>query len=141
MTRLLALALAFAASAAEAQGLQERLRALAAPPPVTGDLYAEDKADDLARIEADADDLFPDGEAIALFTGPDCPDCAKAASELSDIASKLGVEVNRLHIGSPEAAALMARMTLDVVPSYVMPDRLIRGHMPAFVLERYLAGQ
>jgi hypothetical protein len=26
------------------------------------------------------------------------------------------------------------------VPSYAMPDRLIRGHMPGFVLERYLDG-
>lgn len=139
--RLSALALVFAAPAAEAQSLQDRLRALAAPPPVTGDLYAEDKANDLDRIEADATTLFPEGEAIAFFTGPDCPDCMKAASELSDIASKMGIGVNSFDIADAENAALMARMTLDVVPSYVMPDRLIRGHMPAFVLERYLSGQ
>jgi hypothetical protein len=32
----------------------------------------------------------------------------------------------------------MERMTFDALPSYVMRDKLIRGQMPIFVLERYL---
>lgn len=130
--------LAFAAPAAEAQSPTERLRSLVAPAPVTGDLYAEDKANDLARIRAETDRLFPKGERIALFVGPDCPDCVNAGAELSDVAKKTGTAIREIDIADPRNAELMQRLTLDVVPSYAMPDRLIRGHMPAFVLERYL---
>lgn len=36
-------------------------------------------------------------------------------------------------------AALFSRLGLDASPSYVMPDRLIRGAMPGIVLKRYLS--
>lgn len=118
---------------AEAQGLRDRIEALTPPP----DPYAAEKASDLARISAEPR-LFPDGEAIAVFIGPDCPDCAQALAELQDLADRHGVTVQVLDTAQPDDAALMARLSLDMLPSYVMPDRLIRGQMPIFVLERYL---
>ena len=34
--------------------------------------------------------------------------------------------------------AAFDRLGIDLLPSYVMPDRMIRGSMPAFILRRYL---
>ena len=51
---------------------------------------------------------------------------------------RLGKRAVVLDTERPEDAAIMARLGLDTLPSYVMPDRLIRGEMPVFVLERYL---
>ena len=76
--------------------------------------------------------------AITLFIGPDCASCPRALQELEALSSELGLRANVIDIAIPEDAALMARLSLDIVPSYVMPDRMIRGDMPVFVLERYL---
>ena len=35
-------------------------------------------------------------------------------------------------------AALARDLGLDMAPSYVLPDRMLRGAMPSLVLERYL---
>lgn len=139
-----------AEDAAPARGLQaeflERLQALDQPPPLV-DPYAEDKAADLARIAAQ-DSLFdparegfgPQGTpVIALFVGPDCADCAAAQAELTRLAEDLGVRVALIDTGTSENAELMQRLDLDLLPSYVMRDKLIRGHMPAMVLRRYLS--
>ncbi|CUH77616.1 hypothetical protein [Tropicibacter naphthalenivorans] len=134
MIRLAAFALlASVPLGAEAQDLRQRLNALSSPE--VSDPYAAEKAADLARIAADAALLFPKGEKIAVFVAPDCPECDASLADLQG----LGVAVNVLDIDDGETARLMARMTLDIVPSYVMPDRLIRGPMPSFVLARYLS--
>ncbi|SLN27610.1 hypothetical protein ROJ8625_01142 [Roseivivax jejudonensis] len=116
---------------------------------IAQEMYADEIASDLARIEAEAARLFArdrpalgaaDQPAeIALFVGPDCPACATARDELDTLAARLGVAATLIDVSDPEDAALMARLTLDQVPSYAMADKLIRGHMPAIALERYLS--
>ncbi|SMX44809.1 hypothetical protein [Maliponia aquimaris] len=155
MSRVL-VALTLAATAAGAQTASDsgpgadfraRLKALQTPAPVIADPYAEDIASDLARIAAE-DSLFdpsrtgfgPDGvPVIAILTGPDCPDCAAALTALEALVTRLGVRAAVVDTAHPEDAAIMTRLGLDTLPSYVMPDRLIRGDMPVLVLERYLS--
>jgi hypothetical protein len=56
---------------------------------------------------------------------------------LRELAARLGLRVSLFDMGRD--ADLAARLGLDMAPSYVMRDRLLRGAMPAIVLERYLA--
>ncbi|MFW2587164.1 disulfide bond formation protein DsbA [Sagittula sp. SSi028] len=116
---------------------EERLRALTAPPAV--DLYASEKLDDRARIAAEAEILFgPEHAAVAVFVTDNCTDCDKALSELRALSQELGVEMRVLPMDDPAHRAVFDRLEFDVLPAYVMPDRLIRGHMPDIVLRRYL---
>ncbi|MBV7393163.1 hypothetical protein [Mameliella sediminis] len=126
-----------AVSAQEAT-LSERLRALNAPAPV--DPYADERQSDLALIARHAPDLFgAEGAVIAMFIGPDCPTCANAGQDLRAMAKERGLDIRIHDSADPKVADLMAALGLDVLPSYVMKDRLIRGDMPAFVLARYLS--
>jgi thiol-disulfide isomerase/thioredoxin len=145
----LALGLISAPLPAAAQDPLERLRALAPPiSPTASDLYADEIAADRALLAEEAPLLFdpahpgagPEGApvAIALFTGPGCEACPAARAELEEMAERLGLRVAVLDTALPANAALMDRLALDLLPSYAMPDRLIRGAMPAMVLERYL---
>ncbi|MGR3497227.1 hypothetical protein [Citreimonas sp.] len=118
--------------------LRDRIDALRAPEIVIEDPYADEIASDLEMIAAEKDALFGGAADIALFVGPDCAECDAARAELDALAQRIGVTVAVHHTDTAEEAALLERLTLDMVPSYVMPDRLIRGAMPAFVLERYL---
>jgi len=120
---------------------------LSAPEPAPINLYADDIARDLDLLAREAPHLFAPGlpgfgpedatRRLALFTAPDCPDCAQAEAELRALAGRIGLRVNVFDLGRD--ADLAARLGLDMAPSYVLPDRLLRGAMPAFVLERYLA--
>ena len=107
------------------------LAGLSAPLPVES--YADEIARDLDKLERAAPRLFdaarrslgPEGApvSIAFFTRADCAPCATARAELQALATRMGF-----------------RATLfDMAPSYVLPDRMLRGAMPAIVLERYLA--
>ncbi|MBS0122730.1 hypothetical protein [Thetidibacter halocola] len=147
---LLGLGAALPLSAQDATPLRDRLRALAAPPAPTG-LYADEAASDLALIAANREALFGahrpmlgtgDGAAaIALFVGRDCAECDAARQDLEALVQKLDLRASLIDVDAdPADAGLMARMTLDILPAYVMPDRLIRGAFPAFVLEGYLTG-
>ncbi|MBE0454194.1 MAG: hypothetical protein IBX58_10990 [Roseovarius sp.] len=121
------------------------LAPLTTPAPL--DLYADEVARDLALLSRAAPDLFsPDlpgfgpkdaDTRLAFFTAPDCPDCAQAEAELRVLARHLNLRVSVLDMA--EHSDLAARLGLDLAPSYVLPDRLLRGAIPAFVLERYLA--
>jgi glutaredoxin len=73
---------------------------------------------------------------VAFFTAEDCPDCSRARDELHALADRLGFRVAVFDIG-PDAA-LARRLGLDMAPSYVLPDMMLRGAMPAIVLDRYL---
>lgn len=117
----------------------DRLRALTAPPAT--DLYGSEKSADRARIEAEAEALFgPDRDAaIALFTAPDCADCAQAEAELAALTARLGLR-HRIIALDDDTRPMFERLTFDTLPAYVLPDMLIRGQMPAFVLEGYLTG-
>jgi hypothetical protein len=150
LAAVLGLGFALPLAAQDASLLRDRLRALATPPAPTG-LYADEAASDLALIAANSDALFGthhpmlgtgDGAAaIALFVGHDCAECGTARQELEALVQKLGLRASLIDVDAdPADTELMARLTLDMLPAYVMPDRLIRGAFPAFVLEGYLTG-
>ena len=110
--------------------------------------YAEEIESDLARIAAQADALFApglpgfggaegDAATLALFVQEDCPDCIRAEAELRDITKAYGVKVTLIDMGAhPD---LVQALGLDMAPSYVFADKMLRGHIPAIVLERYLS--
>lgn len=106
-------------------------RALSGPSP-----YAEAVDRDLGVIERHADTLFAGGAAIAIFVAKDCPDCARALDELRTLTDGKGLTFTVLDIH--ENADLAAALELDATPSYVLPDKMVRGHVPPVVLERYL---
>lgn len=125
----------------------ELLAPLTGAPPAPAALYADAIARDRALLSRLAPRLFDNerpglGPAdaptrIALFTRADCPDCARAAEELRALATRLGFRAARFDIEAD--ATLASALGLDMAPSYVLPDRILRGHMPALVLDRYLA--
>ena len=116
-----------------------------APPPI--DPYAEAVESDLARIEAQANRLFAPGlpgfgpadaaRTIALLVRPACPECDRATAELRDLAKTRDLRVTLIDMdANPDLAKAL---DLDLAPSYVLPDMMLRGHMPTIVLQRYLA--
>ena len=117
------------------------------PPPDAADLYAEAIDSDLARLRAHREALFspalpgfgPENAArtIALFTRANCPDCALAVADLRALAETHDLRVTLLDM--EENSALADALQLDMAPSYVFPDQMLRGHIPPIVLERYLA--
>ncbi len=117
-----------------------------APPPAIN-LYQDAIDRDLARL-ADRDTAlfgphlpgFGPADAaqrIALFTAPDCPDCARAEAELRALADTFDLRVTLLDMDTH--ADLARALELDLAPSYVLPDMMLRGHIPPIVLERYLS--
>lgn len=110
-----------------------------APPPAV-DLYADAASDDLAQIAAHSATLFgPDAPArsIAFLTRDGCKDCTQALSELREMAEATGWQVRVIDIAAH--ADIARALELDTVPSYVLPDMMLRGAMPAIVLEKYLS--
>lgn len=114
-----------------------------APPPSP---YQDQVAADLDLIATYSRQLFRPGAGasfgatdapifVALFITPDCPDCARAEAELRELATRTPIHIT-LHDMQADAR-LASVMGLDIAPSYVMSDRMLRGHMPAVVLERY----
>lgn len=120
-------------------------RALNAPP-APADIYRDAVARDLDTIAGLSARLFaptqqgfgPAGQraTIALFTRGGCAPCKQAEAELRKLTSKTGVRVALFDMD--EHAELAAKLGLDSAPSYVMRDRMLRGHMPAIVLKRYI---
>lgn len=120
--------------------LSERI----APPPINP--YADAVENDLTRIKAQADRLFAldlpgfgpkdASQTIALLTRSDCAACALAEAELRDLAKPHDLRVTLIDMDAN--ADLAQALDLDLAPSYVLPDMMLRGHMPVIVLERYL---
>lgn len=114
--------------------------------PEPAQIYAEEIESDLARIAAHEAHLFsgepgfgPQGAAhrVALFTKAGCAECAAAEEDLRALARRHDLRVTLIDIAAhPELAKALQ---LDMAPSYVFPDRMLRGHIPPVVLERYLA--
>ncbi|SEM11651.1 hypothetical protein SAMN04488077_102134 [Roseovarius tolerans] len=110
------------------------------------DLYGEEAERDRATLDQAAPQLFDPAQPgfgptdaptrLAFFTAENCPDCTRAEDELRTLAQRLGFRVAVFDIGSD--AALARSLGLDMAPSYVLPDMMLRGAMPAIVLERYL---
>lgn len=162
--RLLAPSLALWAGAAAAQGLDlteaERAafgveirallldepdlvgRALEVRQPNAAQIYRDAIDSDLALIESHAGALFtadgatllgPTGAvAFTSFADPDSP----TAAMLADFAQAHGLTIALRDPASH--GALMAELGLDIVPSHVFPTLMVRGDVPAVVLERYL---
>lgn len=123
--------------------LRDRIQALRDPEfhaPQPDSLYREQIAQDLVLIGREADLLFGEDRhvQIALFVSQNCDACDKAQDELSQLTKRLDVPMKVLDADMPLIRAAQERLTLDMLPAYVMTDRMIRGHIPAFVLERYL---
>ncbi|MFD2741297.1 disulfide bond formation protein DsbA [Sulfitobacter aestuarii] len=111
-------------------------KALEEPNPVR-DAFRQNVEDDLAVLARLAPRLL-DGHDIALFTAKDCPDCQRAVKELQDLTEALGVSFILHDLDDPEIAALAAELGLSEAPFYVLPRMILRGQMPAVVLNRYL---
>lgn len=113
---------------------------------LTPDPYAEEKAADHALLEGLAAALFdparrgwgpPGAPAMVALTAPGCTACAATEPELAALAAARGLRIGLLDI--TEEPALAAELGLDSLPSYVLPDMLVRGDVPVFVLDGYLA--
>jgi len=122
------------------------LAGVAATPRAVIDPYAGAIARDLALLGRAAPHLFdpdrpglgPDGAPtrIAMFTAADCAPCATAQADLAALATRMGFRVALFDMDRD--AGLAQDLGLDTAPSYVLPDKLLRGAMPVIVLERYL---
>lgn len=109
--------------------------------------YADAIADDLALLSNREQALYGRhvpgfGRAdaalkIALFIAPDCPDCDRALDDLRKLSETHDLRVTLIDM--TEQADLVRALELDIAPSYVLPDRMLRGHIPPIVLDRYFA--
>ncbi|MDX1782183.1 MAG: hypothetical protein R3256_12825 [Thalassovita sp.] len=119
-------------------------RALNPPRP---SIYRDEIDNDRARLQAAAGQLFdpaatrigsPEAEKmLALFLRPDCPDCDKAKSDLAQLADTIDLRVTFFDM--EEDADLAAGIGVDMAPSYVLPRMIVRGHVPAAVIAKYLS--
>jgi hypothetical protein len=117
------------------------------PVPDPAELYRDEIARDRARLAAHGDALFsPDlpgfgprdaAQTIALFTRPGCPACARAEAGLRALAPSHGLRVTLLDMDTH--AGLARALGIDMAPSYVFADMMLRGALPPVVLKRYLA--
>ncbi len=94
-------------------------------------------ADDLDLIKELSSQVLG-GADIALFTARGCAPCVTAQNELQTVTERTGTTFALHDMSRPEGAALAARFGIPDAPFYVMPDMVLRGHMPAVVLEKYL---
>lgn len=110
------------------------------------DIMGDAIAEDLSRLSDRSAALFgpdlpgfgpPDAAlTVALFTARDCPDCAAAEADLRRLAETRDLRVTLLDIDAHRDLA--QALEIDLAPSYVLPDMMLRGHIPLIVMERYL---
>lgn len=128
-------------------GLPELLPEDGLAPPAPVAIYAEEAQSDLALIAAWADRLFAPtlpgfgaenaAQVVALITGANCAECAQAEADLRALSERYDLRVTLIE--RREAADVMRALELDLIPSYVFRDQMIRGAMPKIVLERYIS--
>jgi len=94
--------------------------------------------DDLTLLSQLHDDILQAAD-IALFIGPDCDTCQRALDELRNLSDSSGSTFILHDTSNPATLALSNRLGMDIVPFYVMPKMILRDHMPAVVLEKYLS--
>lgn len=134
---------------AERQAFGAEIRALLLDEPeiVTKVLDAQNPAsqetrtyidDDLALLDELASHIL-DGAAIAIFIPPECDACEQVIQEVHEITKSYGVTVKLHDLTDPQSAKLAEKFGLTDEVFYVMPQMILRGHMPRVVLERYLA--
>ncbi|MEH6507216.1 MAG: disulfide bond formation protein DsbA [Sulfitobacter litoralis] len=115
----------------------ELVAAAVTPPNYAAEAYQEKAKADLDLIASLTRQVLA-GTQIALFTGEDCTDCANALEEIKAISNTYDVTFKHHVMSDPASAALAEQLGMTDVPFYVMPDRILRGHMPDIVLRRYL---
>jgi glutaredoxin len=106
-------------------------RALAGPSP-----YADAVESDLSLIDTHAAQLFPANEPLAILVRSNCPDCIAALDELRTLTDEIQIKFSIINLD--DNPGLAAALQIDTVPSYVMSDKMVRGHVPSIVLRRYL---
>lgn len=119
-------------------------QAFHAPPPSP---YQDDIDRDLAVLRDAAAKLFdpaateigsPGAEKVlALFVRADCVNCERAREDLAALAERLDLRVTVFDLD--QHAALAERIGVDMAPSYVLPRMIVRDHVPAVVIEKYLS--
>jgi len=125
--------------------LRAQIEGLEQPAPIN--IYSDDMARDLSALTRAAPRLYdpalpgfgPSGAAlqIALFTRRDCAECDRAKADLRALSARFDLRVTLLDMA--EHADLARDLGLDMAPSYVFGDMMLRGAMPVIVLERYLS--
>lgn len=111
-------------------------------PPVTDYQDAIDRDRDLLtdlapQLWANPLITSPGAPQLAIFTTPDCPECTDILPLLTAWAKAGRVSLYELPLASAPARAL----ELDTAPSYVLDHMILRGDIPAPVLEKYLQKQ
>lgn len=135
-------------SSAERAALGSEIRALLldepelvadamAGPDYGAEAYLDEARADLDLLAALSDQVLQ-GANIAIFTAPDCGDCARAIGELQLISESSSATFTQHDMSSVAGAALAFKLGMTDAPFYVMSDRILRGHMPEVVLRKYL---
>jgi uncharacterized protein YceK len=119
----------------------------AAPAPAPAEIYRDEIARDRARLAAHGEALFSTdlpgfgprdaAQTIALFTRPGCAACARAEAGLRALAPSHDLRVTLLDMDAH--TGLARALGIDMAPSYVLDDMMLRGALPPVVLKRYLA--
>jgi hypothetical protein len=109
-------------------------------------LYRDEVNRDLDLIATHSAALFatdlpgvtpaPIQQRVAVFTSADCAACETAARDLETLSPRFGLRVYL--IDSDKHHDLFQTMGADTLPFYVFPKMMLRGKMPAPVIQRYL---
>lgn len=110
--------------------------ALTPPSPATQEIRQEIE-DDQQLLHALAPDILA-GRQIALFIGEECAECDRAVKELDELSKDYGAKFMLHDTNDAASAALAAKLGMTDLPFYVLPDMILRGHIPQVVLPRYL---
>ncbi len=115
----------------------ELLSSAMAPPDYAAAAYQDEAAADIALLQALAGQVLQ-GADIAIFTVPDCTICDLALEELKALSVSYDAKFTHHIMSSVDGAALSSKLGMTEAPFYVMPDMILRGHMPDIVLRKYL---
>lgn len=112
------------------------------PPAAIG--YQDDIDADRALLDTLSGDIFAtpiagpqDAPRLAILTAPGCSACDAMQATLTDWAAQGRLRLFTLPLGSLPARQL----GLDTAPSYIFERMIVRGDVPAVVLEKYLRKQ
>ena len=104
------------------------------PAELAGGQYAEDIANDLSLLDRLEPQLFPKGEALAVFYDPaQMPDLPEQVTQIIGSAPSLfPMRADALSEG------LAAELGLDILTFFISHDTMIRVDMPLALLPRYI---